>query len=64
MEAMTTQELMKEISRTQARYCKLDNRQWKARKDLGKYLRRLNAELLRRMKNDEVQIQGKADRLG
>ena len=54
MDAMTTQELMREISRTQARYCKLDNRQWKARKDLGKYLRRLNAELMRRMKNDEV----------
>ena len=54
MDAMTTQELMREISRTQARYCKLDSRRWKARKDLGKYLRRLNAELLRRMKNDEV----------
>ena len=49
--AMTTEELMKEISRTQERYCKLDGRQWKARKDLGKHLRRLNAELYRRMKN-------------
>ena len=49
--AMTTEELRAEISRTQARYCKLDSRQWKARKDLGKHLRRLNAELFRRMKN-------------
>ena len=51
--AMTTEELMKEISRTQERYCKLDGRQWKARKDLGKYLRRLNAELSRRTSNNE-----------
>lgn len=55
METMTTEALQREISRTQARYCKLDSRQWKARKDTGKYLRRLNTELLRRMRKDEVQ---------
>ena len=54
MENMTYMELIREISRTEASYHKLNSRQWKARKDLGKYLRRLNAELLRRMKNDEV----------
>jgi len=50
---MTIEELRTEISRTQERYCKLDGRQWKARKDLGKHLRRLNAELLRRTNNNE-----------
>lgn len=48
---MTNDELLKEISRTQAQYCKTTS--WKHKKDLGKYLRRLNGELLRRMKEEK-----------